>query len=148
MAGIMLDVTTAEIATGTSAKTLMQIVAATNTRVLVHEWGIAFEGVSNTAAPIQVDLILQSDAGTSSALTPVKHNQGDDETLQTTARHTATVEPTGTTIFQSYFVHPQTGRDWVAPFGGAFVIKGGQRLGFRVTAAADVGAIVYARCEE
>lgn len=148
MAGVFFDLTTAEIATGTSAKTLMQIVAATNQRVIVHEWGISFQGVSNTADPIQVDLILQTDAGTSSALTPVKANQGDNETLQTTARHTATVEPAGTTIFQSYFVHPQTGRDWMAPVRAPRPVQGGTRLGIRVTAAADVGAIAYAHCEE
>ena len=63
MAGILAVAQTGEISTGTSQKTLLQIVAATNHRVLVKEWSISFKGVSNTAAPIEVELLRQTDAG-------------------------------------------------------------------------------------
>ncbi len=148
MAGILAIAQTAEVATGTSKKTLLQVVAAANHRVLVKEWSISFDGTSNTAEPILVQLLLQSDAGTMSALTPTHFYQGDDETLQTTAQHTSTGEPTGTTEFMGEQVHPQGGYTWQAPFGGELVIEGGSRLGIAVTAAVGVNAKVRIIFEE
>jgi hypothetical protein len=148
MAGLNFVAQTAEIATGTSKKTLLQLVAAANHRVKVKEISISFDGTSNTAAPILVQALRQSDAGTMSALTLVKWDADDDETLQTTAQHTATAEPTGTTEVLGEQVHPQGGYTWQAPFGGEIVINGGDRLGIAVTAGADVNAKVRAICEE
>lgn len=148
MAGVRLNIVTGAIATGTSAKTLAQVVAASNHRVLIHELGISFQGTNNTAAPIKVDVVRQTDAGTTSALTPVKDPDDSAETLQTTARHTATAEPTTTDTLASWYVHPQTGQVWQAPFDKPFHCGGGDRVGIRVTAGADVNAIVTMRCEE
>lgn len=141
MAGVGFRAVTGQIATGTSAKTLIQIVAAANHRLLIKEWGISFEGVNNAHAPIQVDLLRQTTAGTMSALTPVKSNDSDDETLQVTAQHTATAEPTAGDVLKSELIHPQTGYTWQAPFGGEIPVGGGDRLAIRVTAANDVDAI-------
>jgi len=140
MAGIRAVAQTAEVATGTAKKTILQLVAASNHRVLVKEFSVSFDGVDNTAEPILVQLLIQSDAGTMSSLTPQKLNQGDDETLQTTAQHTATAEPTGTTEIMGEQVHPQGGYTWQAPYGGEIVINGGDRLGLVTTAAVDVNA--------
>ena len=140
MAGVKAVAQTGEIATGTSAKTLLQLIAATNQRVKIKEFSVSFKGTSNTAAPIKVALVRQTDAGTMSALSPVKMNEADDETLQTTAQHTATAEPTGSTEVMGEEVHPQSGYTWQAPFGGEIVVKGGNRLGLVVTAGADVNA--------
>ena len=149
MAGVGFAVVTAEIATGTSAKTLAQVVAASNHAVTIHEINIDFQGTSNTAEPIYVEVVRQTDAGTTSALTPVKYPNDDSaETLQTTARHTATVEPTTTDVLRRNFVHPQTGYTWQAPYRGEIKVGGGDRLGVRVTAAADVGAVVTIYGEE
>lgn len=139
---------TAEISTGTSAKTILQLVAASNHRVLIVELSISFKGTSNTAAPIKVRVLRQTTAGTMSSLTPVKMNSGDDETLQTTAQHTATAEPTASDVLLSEEVHPQTGYTWQAPFGRELVIPGGGRLGIEVTAGADVNCIARAIFEE
>ncbi|MFH0943738.1 MAG: hypothetical protein V2A76_00955 [Planctomycetota bacterium] len=117
---------------------MLQLVAAANHRVKVFEWSVAFKGVSSTASPILVQLIRQTTAGTMSAATPVKLNSGDDESLQTTAQKTATAEPTGSEVIDSIEVHPQAGYTWQAPFGAELCVKGGERLGLVVTAAADV----------
>lgn len=110
MAGLLFGAQTGAIATGTSAKTLLQVVAATNVRVKVREWSISFAGTSNTATPIVVDILRQTSAGTMTALTLRKFNTNDDETLQTTAQHTATAEPTdGGDLPMKEHVHPQTG---------------------------------------
>lgn len=148
MSGVMFEAVTAEIATGTSAKTLLQVVAASNHRILIKELSISFDGTNNAHAPIQVRVLRQTSAGTMSALTVVKGNDSDDETLQTTAQHTSTSEPTSGDVLATYFVHPQTGFLWQAPFGRKIVVKGGGRIGVEVTAANDVGAVVTVKGEE
>lgn len=148
MAGLKFYAASAEIATGTSAKTLVQIVAAANHRVLIREVAVSFDGTSNTGDPIQCKLIRQSDAGTMSSLTLQKVDADDDETLQTTAQHTSTSEPTGTTVIKAWQVHPQAGLIWQASFGEEIVINGGDRLGLVVTSGADVNALVSMTGEE
>lgn len=142
---------TPELATGTSAKTLMQIVAPSNHRVLLKHLEVAFQGITATDTPILVELLRQTDAGTTDALTPVKKCSADDETLQVTARQAKTsghVEPTaGDVIFRTY-VHPQTARRAAYTSERAYVIKGGERLGVRVTAGVSVNATVSAEVEE
>ena len=141
MAGVGFKAVTGEIATGTSAKTLLQILAPANQRLKVKEWSISFTGVSNTGVPIKVDVLRQTTAGTMTSLTPVQGNNSDSETLQVTAQHTATVEPTAGDVLFSEEVHPQYGYTWQAPFGDEIPVKGGSRLAIRVTAAASVSAI-------
>jgi len=139
MAGIRAVAQTDKIASGTSKKTLLQLVAAANQRVLIKEISISFAGISATAAPVHVQVHRQSSAGTMSALTPKKMNTGDNETLQTTAQHTATVEPTTGDEVIGEQVHPQGGGFlWQAPPGGEIVVLGGERLGICVTAGATV----------
>ncbi len=140
MAGILAVAQTAEIATGTAKKTLLQLVAATNTRVKVKEISVSFKGIVSTDAPILVQVLRQTDAGTASALTPRNMNEHDDETLQTTAQHTATAEPTGAVEIMGEEVHPQGGFTWQAPFGGEITIIGGNRIGIAVTAGVGVSA--------
>lgn len=148
MAGNRFRGVTGQIATGTSAKTLLQVVAASNHKVLIDEISISFNGVSNTAEPIKVDILRQTTAGTMSALTLVKDPDDWGETIQTTAQHTSTSEPTAGDVLLSEHVHPQQGYTWQAPFGRAIAIGGGDRLGIRVTAAASVSAITRVAGEE
>ena len=148
MAGINIAAVTAKIATGTSLITLLQIVATANHRVLVSEISISFDGVTNTAVPILVQVVRQSTAGTMSALTLNKVNEDDGETLQTTALEDASVEPTTGVEVMAEQVHPQAGYTWQAPFGKDIVINGGDRLGIIVTAAADVNAVARMFLEE
>jgi hypothetical protein len=138
MAGILASAQTAEVETGTSLKTILQIIAAANHRIKIKEISVSFTGTSNTAAPILVQVCRNTDAGTLSSLTPQKLNPADDETLQTTAAHTATAEPTIGVEVMGENVHPQGGFVWQAPFGGEIQVIGGARLGIAVTAAASV----------
>lgn len=143
MAGLKGRANTAQVATGTSAKTILQLIAASNHRVLVPRITVSFEGITSTDAPIQVVVMRQSTAGTMSSLTPSKENDSDDETLQTTAAHTASAEPTSGDILETQLIHPQ-GRGAFGPF----VIKGGGRLGVVVTASVSVDCVVSAQFEE
>lgn len=152
MAGNRFKARTNPISTGTSLKTLLQVVAAANHAVLIDEISVSFQGTSNTASPVRVDVLRQTTAGTMTAggtNSSIKFDPDDvDETIQTTINDTATAEPSASDILFTWFVHPQTGLDWQAPFGKSIKIGGGDRLGLRVTAAADVQAVVRINGEE
>lgn len=148
MAGCRLRATKSGVATGTALKTIVQLVAAANHAVLVKEISISFAGVSNTSTPILVQVSRQTTAGTMSSLTPVKDPDDWAETMQTTALHTATVEPTTTDVLIEEYVHPQTGWTELLPFGQDIKIGGGDRLGIRVTAGTDVSCAARFVAEE
>ncbi len=132
----------AALTTGTSIKTLIQILAATNVCVKIGEVSISFNGVSNTAAPIYVEMVKQTSAGTiTNTTTVVKEDASRAETIQLVAKDTATIEPTDSAaVTLAEYVHPQTGFLWQAPYLREQIIVGAGRLGLRVTAAASVSA--------
>lgn len=148
MAGCRFKGVISGVSTGTSLKTILQVVAASNHAVLIDEISVSFQGTSNTASPILVTIARNSSAGTMSALTLVKDPDDWDETMQTTAQHTATAEPTQGTIIMEEYVHPQTGYTWQAPHGKAIKVGGGDRLGIQVTAGASVSCAVRVTGEE
>ena len=149
MAGVQANAVTGQVALAAATlKTVLQIVAAANHRVLLWAYYVSFEGVVTTDAPVFCELLRQSTAGTMSALTPVKVNDGDNETLLTTALHTATAEPTAGDVLKKWFVHPQ-GRDvYIYPLTRPIVVLGGARLGIRFTAANAVDCIAGFEYEE
>lgn len=138
----------AGVTTGTSAKTILQLIAATNVRVALKRLSISFRGTSNTDTPVLVELLRQTTAGTMTAATPVSRQGIGTETIQTTAAHTASAEPTAGNVLYRLSVHPQTGA--VIDFVGEneILIPGGGRLGVRVTAAQSQTADVQADFEE
>ncbi|HYE76967.1 MAG TPA: hypothetical protein VEI97_03180 [bacterium] len=149
MAAFQGSATTAEIAlSAATAKTIIQLVAASNHRVKLLSWGVYFDGTSTTAEPVQVRLLRQTTAGTMTSLTPVKRDDSIGETLQTTAQHTATAEPTAGDVLEVKEVHPQMGYEKIYPFGGEVIIGGGDRLGIEVTAPAVVNVRAEMAFEE
>lgn len=135
MAGVAFTVTAQGMALSvTGAKTFVQIIAAAQQRVLIHRIFISGSGIITTAAPVPLELLLQTTAGTVTSVTPTKINSGDNETLQVTAGKDASAEPTASTIKWARFWHPQTAYDLFFP--RPFVIIGGERLGLRQNAAA------------
>lgn len=136
------------VSTGTAVKTILQLVAAANHAVKVEEITVSFNGTSNSATPILVEILRQSTAGTMSALTPLKDPDDSDETLQTTAQHTATAEPTAGDILHSEYVHPQQGFTWYKGPGREIKVGGGDRLGLRLTAAAAISCAAGMTFEE
>lgn len=149
MAAFQGQATTAEIAlSAATAKTLVQVVAATNHRVKLLGWGIFFDGTSTTAEPVQVRVLRQTTAGTMSALTPTKRDDSIADTLLTTAQHTATVEPTAGDVLEVIECHPQQGYQVWYPLGAEVIIGGGDRLGVEATAPATVNARAVCYFEE
>ena len=141
--------TTAEVAlTGASEKTVLQIVAPANHRLKILSWSIFFDGTSVAAQAAVIKLLRQTDAGTMSALTLVKSDNSLAETLQATAQHTATIEPSADDILARKNVHPQTGYEKIFPLGQEPIVGGGDRIGIAITAPADVNVIAEIVYEE
>lgn len=139
---------TAEVAlSAATAKTVVQITAATNVRVKILGWGVFFDGTSNSGEPVQVRLLRQTTAGTMTSLTPVKLGTGS-ETVQTSAQHTATAEPTAGDVLDICEVHPQTGYEKIYPIGYWPVLPGGGRIGIECTAPATVNVRAKIHFEE
>lgn len=122
------------VSISTAAKTLLQVVPATNNTVEVIELGIGFRSVTSTDVSVLVELIRQSTAGTSSSLTLVADGEDDSKAALATALQTFTAEPTAGNILRSWEV---------TPVGGLFVVQFplgrepralSNRIGLRVTA--------------
>lgn len=125
----------------TAAQSFIQIVAASNHRVKIKRIIISGQGITVADTPVTFEVLKQTTAGTSSALTLVKTNDSDDETLEVTALKTFTAEPTAGNIKFSKNV-PSTGQwELVFPLGFELFVNGGERLGVRALTA--VQASVY-----
>jgi len=128
----------AESVTASAVETLLQIVAATNTRVRVERLSIAGKSVTAANVPVLWELILQTSAGTSSAATLSKLDEDASETLQTTARDLVTAEPTdGGVVLWSKLISPLSTYDLVFPPMRELYLIGGSRLGLRINAPTD-----------
>lgn len=149
MAGLDFIARQGEIAlVATTARTVLQVVAPANQRVKIKEWGVFFDGTSVTAESVVIQIVKQTDAGTMSALTPVKRDSSIPGTIQSTAQHTATVEPTTTDIVDEIEVHPQQGYEKIFPLGGELWIPAGERRAIRCNAPANVNVNTKLVCEE
>jgi hypothetical protein len=141
---ICSGIPTAEIATISGTKTLMQVIAPTNQRLVVRRWGVFFDGVSVTQEPIQVELVRQTTAGTpGTAAAAGKLLVAGSETPQGTFASNYSAEPTTTDVLDVAEVHPQTGYEAAVQFEGPIEIPGGGRLGMRCIAT----VVVNARCK-
>jgi len=132
-----------------TAKTVLQLVSATNVRLAVSEAQISFDGISNTAEPVQVQVRRQTTAGTATSRTPLKLDDDIATALQATGQENFSAEPTDSDILATMEVHPQAGVIYQLPIpDGEFVIGSADRLGIKVTAPAAVNCLASFRGEE
>lgn len=136
-------VTSAEIATGTAVKTILEIEGpATRPRLEIDEITVTFEGVSATGVPIEVEFCAKTADGTGAASPP---SPVPDDTAApasgVTVRHNNSAEGTIGVIFRRWKIHPQSGIVYQMPLGRTIKLAVAQTVGLRVTAAADVGCI-------
>lgn len=97
-----------------TTKTIVQLVPAANRPLRIIEIGVSFDSVTSTDAPVAVDLIRQSTAGTSSALTLVSDQEDEAASIVCTGLQTFTAEPTAGSILRTWHV---------SPIGGLLVIQ-------------------------
>lgn len=153
MAGNRFSVSTGPVATSTTPKSVLQIKAATNVGVLLRRLTLTGTTAANsTDPPAKVRLTRTASGGafgTFTPITPTKDEPALAETIQATAGHTATVEPTTSTT--------GTNRQWqVSPLSGAIMIfepplriPGGASLNVEITAGSGTPQFdTEAVCEE
>lgn len=134
MADLFGVVQTAELAANVGAwKTLAQLIAPANHRVKILGYGVYFDGTLSTNAPVQVELLRQTTAGTGTANTP-RQLRPAAETILCTANDNHSAEPTASDVLDVAEVHPQTGYEVRFPPGQEPVVAGGARVGLRVNA--------------
>lgn len=133
---------------GATPKTVARLKAAANQRVKLLGYGFYFDGTSNSATPVQIQIGRISADGTFTAATPLPNEEDLTETFQTTAGINASAEPTYSSYLKTIAVHPQLGYEYLAPLGQEVVIKGGGMLGFVANAPASVDVRGYILFEE
>ena len=158
MAGVLVDFSIGEVSlTAATAKTVIACKNAASHRYKLQGFQVSFDGTSGTAEPVVVELCHVNSTGvdgTSSALTGIKRDTSLPETVQTTGRHTYTVEPTTSVMLRKWEVHPQGGYEWIAPFGQEYQFGGSAanadsgNVSIRCTAPANVNVCASLFIEE
>ncbi len=129
-------------------ETLIQLISATNQRVVLDGYGLGGKGTSNTEAPGVVEIKRQLNAGTGAALTLVQKDESIADTLTTTAQQGFSSEPSIGDVLIGHTVHPQSGLDIRDSFSREIIMGGGNRLGLVATFANAVNAEAYVSFEE
>jgi hypothetical protein len=137
MAGQLAHVTSGEVTlVANTAKSCLQIKAATNQRVIVEALRITGkQPAGGTDTPVKVRMTRSTaNFGTFSAATPAKNNPSNGETIQTTCGSNASVEPTSPTDGGLWWeVQPQSGVIEFYPPDMRIEVPGGQSIQFEAT---------------
>lgn len=126
--------TTAEVALSATTKTILQVGAPANHRVVLRGFQMSFDGVSSTAGVLLCELVTQT-TGTqaATAATASKDRMGTTEAIQSTGLVNFTAEPTLVAVIRSYNITPQTGYERAFAPDEDIEISGGTRVGMRIT---------------
>ncbi len=156
MAAFQLSANLPSTATGTAAKTVLYVKAATNQRVKVLGYGFYFDGTLNSAQPVQIIIgRITTFTGSYTAVTLLPEepelNAGGSPaiTIQSSSgsNQAGTTEPVYSAL-KTITVHPQLGYEYLAPLGQEDIVGAGGYWGFQVTAPATVNIRGYAKIEE
>lgn len=136
------------LASGT-AETVVQLRGAATTKAKIIAFGISFDGVAATDAPVVVRMIRQTTDGTATGATEVKWDP-DDPAAACTAFHSFTAEPTAGEVLMTWNVHPQTGIDQQFPLGREPRLSAAttSRIAIEANAPAGVNVVAYLVWEE
>jgi hypothetical protein len=138
---------TVALAAAATAKTILNVIAASDKIITLTEFGIAFDGTTASEKPILVELCrsTQAGAGTKTDVTPVQV-RGQAITSGATAAKGYTAEPTTLTAVREWLVDPNKGL-FVMPFPQGREVETllGDGLCLRMTIQTG-GAAVNARC--
>jgi len=127
-------------------QTLIQVLAPTNTRVRILGAEIGLRGSTPATTPIAFDWVIQTSAGTSTAITGQKRDRGCDESIRATILTDFSAEPTGTTQVVTFSMHQQAMYPWRPRI--PILVKGGERVGLRYRSATYVETVLTLYVEE
>lgn len=132
-----------EAIAASTAETIIQGVASASKAIDLVRWGISFNGAVVTDAPVLVELLRLTSAGTSSEFIPVKLDPASDNALMT-GRSSHTAEPVSADVIEKHYVSPAGGNIILqyAPDERVRVAANG-RLGIRVLAANAVNVSAF-----
>lgn len=155
MAGNQFDLPYRSVAcTAATAKSVVGVKAAANIAIKVLEASVSFDGATSSNAPAVVDFDrctfgANSPGTNSTSLTPLKRDPGRDETVQATAAHTWTTQPTTLTAQFSKDVGQFNGLyHYVLPFASPLMVAGGAGFVITITSPNNVNATGHITCEE
>lgn len=135
-----------------TAKTVLQLVNPSASIILaVQQLKISFDGVSNTAVPVIVQLLRKAAAATvtSQTRTKIKDTSTALVTDAATTGVNATIEGTDGAIIETWHVHPQTGAFDMLPLPeGEVEVPGSGIIAVKVNAPAAVNTLVTLVGEE
>lgn len=153
MADLLLSIPTGEISLSAStAKTAITALAPANQRLKIVGFEIFGKGIVVTDTPIKIEFnrLDTTTAGTGTAISPPAPTDEDyAETPQGTYKVNYSAEPTvyGANL-RTMECHPQTGIIFMFPKGTEIKIKGGGKLGMRLTASQNQTVAVNLLVEE
>lgn len=133
-------------ASGTAAKTFVQLLAAANKPIRILGIGVGGQGQSVTGKPVQIDLCTQTTAGTMDAATVANLDGTRTHTFQTTATVDADAEPTTTTVLDRMTLHNMASAR--VDFFNPIIVAGGARIGLVITSDTDYTFAGYIKFEE
>lgn len=151
MAGVLCHVNSGEVAlVASTAKSLLQIKAAANQRVLIKSIRVlGKQAAGGTDAVVKLRLTRSTASfGTFTAATAAKNDPNDGETIQTTCGANASVEPTVTDGGIWWEVQPQSGIIEFLPPGQEIKVPGGQSVQFEATSTGTPTLTVTVSFEE
>lgn len=116
-----------------TAETLLQLVTPATRRAKVLGFSLCGASVTSSEAPMLVEFLLQTTAGTATAQTPAALDQADPAAL-CSAQKSFTAEPTASTILRRLKLTPVGGTIvYHFPEGQEIVMAVSTRVGLRVT---------------
>jgi len=142
--------------TASTARTVIGVKAATNQAVKILEVACSHDGATSSNAPDVTDLnrctFATNSPGTNSTsltLGNTKKDPGRAETVQTTAAHSWSTEPTALTPYRSINLAQYNGLyHYIVPFAAPWIVVGAQGFVVTMTSPNNVNATGNIECEE
>ncbi len=123
--------------TAATAKTVVQITTPSSRRCKVKEVSVSFNSTTTSDAPVLVQLVTKTTAGTGTARTPIAEDQVDPAALvSATVNHSA--EGTTGVVLREWRITPVGGAlIWQQPLGDEITLAVSTRLALVLTSAAS-----------
>lgn len=126
-----------------TAKSCLELAAASSDRISIKEWWVEFDGVSASAIPVKVEVGRFSAAVTTATTATAEKLDPADGAASAVAKHTTTTEGAGTADdVLLHRISPTSGYHYIAPLGQELILAVSTFWRIRLTAAAGVNATV------
>lgn len=122
----------------TNSKTIAALIAPANFDIIVRLAEVSGEGNDASQKPHLCELVTWTADGTGTSMTVNKGDRQDDTAVQTTGKHTYTVEPSGSEVVLYAAYAKPTGN---LIFPGTIRVKAGTVIGWRITSPTGAATV-------